>query len=144
MEEQKQVAQREARLAWRRQYYAANKEKWREDHQKNRDARLAQRRAKYADNPSVKRAADLAKKFGLTLDEYNRMLEAQGGSCAICRGPERMIDPRTGRARNFAVDHCHETGRVRGLLCSHCNRSLGLLGDSLDRLRAAAAYLERS
>lgn len=42
----------------------------------------------------------------------------------------------------LAIDHDHETGEVRGLLCSVCNISIGLLGDDLGRIEAAALYLE--
>lgn len=42
----------------------------------------------------------------------------------------------------LAIDHDHETGEVRGLLCSACNTSIGLLGDDLGRIEAAALYLE--
>ena len=74
------------------------------------------------------------KKFGLTADHHYALQEAQGGVCAICRGVGR---------RRLCVDHDHNTGRVRGLLCDSCNRGLGLLKDSAELLRVAAAYLER-
>jgi hypothetical protein len=90
-------------------------------------------------------AARLAKKdkhlrhqYGITLAEYNDMLAAQGGGCAIC-GAERSVDGRT-----LAVDHCHATGRVRGLLCARCNYALGLIDDRPELLRRAAVYLEAS
>jgi hypothetical protein len=43
----------------------------------------------------------------------------------------------------LAVDHCHRSGRVRGLLCASCNTALGLLADDVNRIMAAAIYLER-
>jgi hypothetical protein len=81
----------------------------------------------------------LIKKYGLTLEEYDAKLEAQGGACAICGSTE----PRGRWNRHFAVDHCHETGEPRGLLCGGCNVMLGNAGDSPARLRVAAEYLER-
>lgn len=48
--------------------------------------------------------------------EYERMLEAQGGGCAICGSP--------GKTRRLHVDHDHRTGRIRGLLCHVHNRRL--------------------
>lgn len=54
--------------------------------------------------------------YGITIEDYDRMLEEQGGLCAICRNP-----PITYR---LAVDHDHDTGAVRGLLCPPCNRAL--------------------
>jgi hypothetical protein len=80
----------------------------------------------------------LRKKFGITPEEYDGMLETQGGSCAICG----TTDPKPNKC--FSVDHDHETGEVRGLLCLSCNTSMGLVGDDPDLLRKAIAYLERA
>ena len=74
--------------------------------------------------------------YGITIEQYGEMLEAQGGVCAICREP-------CPSGKNLAVDHCHETGAVRGLLCARCNSGIGQFLDSPDRLRAAIGYLER-
>lgn len=62
----------------------------------------------------------LKRKYGITLAEYDQMLEEQHGVCAICGG----ADPS---GRRLAVDHDHETGKVRGLLCTSCNTRLGFL-----------------
>jgi hypothetical protein len=78
--------------------------------------------------------AHLLRKFGITLDDYNAMLQRQGGVCAICHRPP------TGQ--RLAVDHSHSTGNNRGLLCFDCNVALGKFEDNPDRLRAAAMYLE--
>jgi hypothetical protein len=51
--------------------------------------------------------------------EYDQILAAQGGVCAICGNI-----CRTGRA--LAVDHDHQNGVVRALLCLTCNRNLGI------------------
>lgn len=57
--------------------------------------------------------------YGITEAEYDVMLNAQGGGCAICRKPCRS-------GRQLAVDHDHRSGRVRALLCVVCNQSLGV------------------
>ena len=75
----------------------------------------------------------LKKSFGLTLDDYEKMLALQKGVCAICGQRDEHF--------SLAVDHCHVTGRIRGLLCSQCNRGLGLFRDSIESLRAAINYL---
>ena len=69
--------------------------------------------------------------FGITIEQYDKMLAAQDGVCAICAG-------ECGSGRRLAVDHDHGTGRVRALLCVRCNRQLGLFEAFRDR---ATAYL---
>ena len=75
-------------------------------------------------------------RYGITVDDYDRMLAEQGGSCAICR----TTKPGT-KAKVWSVDHCHESNVVRGLLCNRCNLGLGYFKDSTERLRRAADYL---
>lgn len=86
------------------------------------------------------RERNLRKAFGIGLEEYDQMLEAQGGVCAICSQEETTV--RQGRLQSLSVDHCHDTGKIRGLLCNSCNRALGKFKDSIEHLLAAAAYLE--
>jgi hypothetical protein len=64
----------------------------------------------------TKRKPTRAKQLGVTTAQYEAMLAAQGGGCAICGNP-----PKT---RRLDVDHDHRTGKVRGLLCHRCNRAL--------------------
>lgn len=85
----------------------------------------------------------LHEKYGLTQADVDAMLASQGGGCAICGLAEKKADSRSGKTVEICVDHNHETGKVRGLLCDQCNRGIGLLGDSVETLRAALAYLER-
>jgi hypothetical protein len=75
----------------------------------------------------------LAAKFRLDQDEYDRLLAAQGGRCAICH----HVQP----SGYLAVDHDLASGRIRGLLCTSCKNGLGGFLDSPERLRAAVAYL---
>ena len=75
-------------------------------------------------------------KYGLLAADYDALLAAQGGVCAICGGTEGDK-----RRKNLAVDHCHASNRVRGLLCNNCNRALGLLQDDPELLKKAEDYL---
>lgn len=75
--------------------------------------------------------------YGVSLEQYEAMMAAQGGVCAICGTSDWP-----GKDNRPHVDHCHETGKVRGILCGPCNNGLGNFGDDPARLRAAAAYLE--
>lgn len=81
--------------------------------------------------------------YGIDAARYQEMLHEQGGVCAICRQPERAPDKASGKIRDLAIDHDHETGAIRALLCSNCNRGLGLFNDSEELLGAAVAYLQR-
>lgn len=65
--------------------------------------------------------------------QYQVMLTAQGGVCAICDEPP-VLKP-------LVVDHDHATGEIRGLLCTQCNWGLGHFKDSGPRLMAAMVYL---
>lgn len=107
--------------------------------------RTMQRRDK---NPDRDLDAHLRRTFGITLDQYNEMVEAQNGVCAICGEPPTIVmgvkSRRQGRAvrPRLVVDHCHETGKIRGLLCTPCNRGIGFLNDDPKRVLAALEYLE--
>ena len=81
-----------------------------------------------------KRKRRLKVNFGLTLEQYDQMYEAQGGVCAACGG----INPDDKR---LAVDHNHKTGKVRGLLCSNCNLAIGNLKESPELFIKVLHYL---
>jgi len=89
-----------------------------------------------------KRKHELSKKFNLTVEEYEKMLEAQEGKCAICGEKETMT--RNGKEPRLSVDHDHKTGKVRGLLCNSCNNGLGRFKDDTDLIKKAIAYLTKS
>lgn len=82
----------------------------------------------------------LKKRFDLTEKEYELMLEAQNGVCAICKEEEKIIDGQSKKKKPLSVDHCHNTGRIRGLLCTACNTGIGLLRHEPYILKAAAEY----
>jgi coenzyme F420-reducing hydrogenase beta subunit len=72
----------------------------------------------------------LKSKYGIDIKQYQTMLNAQSGSCALCE-----------KSDDLCVDHCHETGKVRGLLCRQCNSAIGKLGDNAAGLQRALSYL---
>ncbi len=82
------------------------------------------------------------RKYGITNDEYDRLVADQNGCCAICgRVPEVIrANTRTGRTWTaLQVDHDHATGVVRGLLCIACNTTIGRIEGA--SLHAFANYL---
>lgn len=80
------------------------------------------------------RRHSLKSNYGITEEAYDRLLEWQDGSCAICK--------RKSNAR-LHVDHDHATGEVRGLLCSKCNMALGGFQDNQRYLFSAFLYVAR-
>jgi hypothetical protein len=89
------------------------------------------------------RAPYLRRTYGITVEQYDAMHEAQRGLCAICGRPERSLGGVKGKTPSpLAIDHDHCTGKIRGLLCSFCNRALGCFGDDPALVRAAADYLD--
>lgn len=84
----------------------------------------------------VVRAKDMFYKYKITIEEYDEIVMKQGRACAICR----YIPSGVSRDR-LTVDHEHGTDRIRGLLCLKCNAGLGMLGDDLESLEKAVAYL---
>ena len=81
------------------------------------------------------RNAHLKTKFGITVETYNKMFEAQGGCCRICAKHQTEVK------RTFAVDHDHKTGKVRALLCNPCNIALGLLREDTSAMKSMIAYV---
>lgn len=76
--------------------------------------------------------------YGISREDYERILAHQGGRCYIC---QRQV-----RSKRLAVDHDHRTGEVRGLLCADsergCNHAiLGNIRD-IEMARRIVAYLE--
>lgn len=111
--------------AHKRAYYEANKEKIR-----------ARRLAYYGGNKEMfalhQRKSALKLKYNMTLADFDELAAKQSWLCLICnKGSEKLV-----------VDHDHVTGHIRGLLCNTCNMAIGMLGDSPDRLRQAAMYIE--
>ena len=124
-------------LAQRRARYdskaaVARVQRWRESNREH-DARYQRQ---YASRPERKRAMrDLyyRRTFGISADDFDARLEAQGGGCAIC-------GERPARVASLHLDHCHATGAVRGILCLSCNQGLGKFRDDPELLDAAARY----
>lgn len=133
---------------YRRERYIADPEKQREKSRRWRaenPEKYRELRANWAREKQP--TAYLARWFGITIEDYDRMLVAQGGACA-----NPGCDAVPPDDRRFHVDHDHACcpGRaccgkcIRGLLCSPCNQALGNARDDAARLRGLADYLDRS
>ena len=73
--------------------------------------------------------------YGLTVEQYEKMLDEQNRLCAICfsHTPNSKLD--------WCVDHDHQSGKVRGILCHPCNTLLGAARDNQTILASAMNYL---
>jgi hypothetical protein len=88
-----------------------------------------------------KRKHDLQYRYKLSVEDYDRMFEEQGGRCDICNKPPN--------GTRLSVDHDHACCEVRscgecvrGLLCIGCNRGLYFIEKHSWRIRALA-YLDK-
>lgn len=85
----------------------------------------------------------VVKTYELLPGEYQLMLKAQNGKCAICPAPLKYTK------RRYAVDHDHAVEKIlgirwsiRGLLCKRHNNLLRDVRDSIETLQAAIDYLK--
>jgi hypothetical protein len=102
----------------------------------NKDKVNSSRRASRKRNPEKTRNNRLKHKYGITLEEYNKMFDEQNGCCFICKVSQEQLP------YNLCVDHRHRDGLVRKLLCKECNSVAGLMKENTERLRMLASYLE--
>lgn len=86
-------------------------------------------------NPRLGLKNILKRKYGMSLEQWDQLMEEQNGKCYICHREPNEKETR------LAVDHCHKTGQVRKLLCNSCNSALGFAGDSISRLEMLIGYL---
>ena len=80
------------------------------------------------------------KRKNLSEQQLNEMIQRQDNRCAICRKVE-VGRHQSGKLRDLAVDHCHETTKTRGLLCTRCNTGIGLFNENWLVLENAIEYL---
>lgn len=102
-------------------------------------ARNSERRRLYVQR---KRDEGVHTETHLTRAEFDAMVAAQGGVCAICHEPETKLSAK-GRVRRLSIDHDHRTGRVRALLCARCNSVVGYMNDDPRLGDKVVAYMRQ-
>jgi hypothetical protein len=106
-----------------KKHYQNNKDKFKEYNKKY-----------YQENPEIYRNINFKLRYGITLDDYNKILEKQHGVCIICgNAPDND--------KFLSIDHDHVTGKIRGLLCDRHNKMLGFAQDNIEILQRAIDYL---
>ena len=88
-------------------------------------------------HPRDHKNANLLRRYGITVEDRDKMLAAQGGCCAACGTPVNTS------SKEWSVDHDHATHMVRGILCHHCNVALGMVYDDIEILKFLIEYLEK-
>ena len=119
------------------------------NHGDNRPRKTARRRGVRAeDDPAVRARRRRKHKFvrlGITEEQFNALLEAQGYACGICREPfedyqricadhDHSCCPAQPRATAKTCGEC-----LRGLLCVRCNTHLGWMERYGDMAKAYLA-----
>jgi hypothetical protein len=113
------------------------KERWKRNRarpgwkEKNRAGVQARRAAFILGEPRWVLQRHIRTRFGMELEDYDRLIISQSGRCAICEEPLKWP----------VVDHCHTTDAVRGLLCVACNAGLGQFYDNVKYLQGAIRYI---
>lgn len=122
---------KEQRKQYKHDYFQLNKEKIYERVHAHQKKQREEDYQKYGmDRYHIK------SKYGLSIEEYQKLLSKQNNLCAIC-GCE-ILD----KQNRPHVDHNHITNKVRGILCHNCNVGIGHLKDSVVLLKNAIKYLE--
>lgn len=89
--------------------------------------------------PEARRAFHMKQRFGLTMEEYAKMLHSQNYVCGICFKKQVAGKNLNG---TLAVDHDHKTGKIRGLLCQKCNTALGMFNDEIELFNNAIKWIQ--
>jgi len=112
-----------------------------ERRRRGREWQAEYQRRRRAGDPFHSLREGLKKSHGISLEDFERLMDSQGGVCAICGRPEHRRSTNAARAFRLAVDHDHAAAEIRGLLCSMCNHAIGYLDDSPELLARAINYL---
>lgn len=79
----------------------------------------------------------IKRRYGINYQDYLNILKNQGDCCAICKLPKEQYH------KNFAIDHCHNSGDVRGILCNNCNVGIACFNDNPNILLKAIDYIAK-
>jgi hypothetical protein len=84
------------------------------------------------------------RKYGITLEERDSLLDNQDNLCAICYSTINFEINSRNIGNSAVIDHCHGKGHIRGVLCGSCNTGLGSFKDNKETLLAAISYLAKN
>jgi hypothetical protein len=146
---------KEKKLQYSKEYRKNNPEKIKatnkDQYEKHGEKYLERKKEKYKSDPAIRskrieayrkyrlthldqiESARRKKKYGLTDDDYARLVKDAGTNCPICKQSFGENKP--------VIDHSHKTNIVRGIICHKCNLALGLFNDNINILLNAINYL---
>jgi hypothetical protein len=122
---------KDKRVLYDKEFYQDNKEKLLAASKVYRENHKEELKKYRKDNKDKWRKRHLKEKYGLELEDYQKMYKEQKGKCKICDNHYETL----------CVDHNHKTGEIRKLLCKSCNTGIGLLQDSPTITERATEYL---
>lgn len=133
-------AAREYNREWRKRNPCKQSEanrRWRQSHRAWYLARQKEyRKRMLAKDKNWDKRKAINASYGITLEKYYSMVEAQNHRCALCNRSCKS-------GRQLSIDHNHKTGKIRELLCGNCNVGLGNFQDDPEILQKAVAYLQK-
>ena len=131
----------EHRKQYQKDYYLKNKErllKYRKNFYEENKEIAIERSKTWAENNKRQRKHNVLKStHGITIDDFEKMLEDQDYKCSCCSTEHSSLN------KGLFVDHCHTSGKVRGLLCPSCNSALGYAKDNIETLANMIKYLQK-
>ena len=128
------------RKAYMKEYHA----KWYQQNKEKRNAQILEYKKTKPEGwqKAIGQKAHFKKRYNITPQEYEAMLEAQNYKCAICN-KNAEDNKRGNKIQSLNIDHGHKTKQVRGLLCHQCNSGLGHFKDNTEFLLKAVDYLHK-
>lgn len=110
--------------------YKLNSRIWR---QENPERYKELTRNRYKETPEANRGYRLKYEYGISIEDYNTLLQKQEFLCAVCKLEKKPL----------IVEHCHKTGKIRGLACHKCNIAIGFL-EQKGMVKNITNYLQKS
>lgn len=104
--------------AYHKEYYLKNQDKW-----------------PWIKDKTLAKSRKLKFNYGITLEQYEVIVEIQNGKCAICKTLPAN--------KRLSVDHNHVTGKVRGLLCLKCNSAVAFAKEDVSILEEMISYIKK-
>lgn len=81
------------------------------------------------------RVRSLNRNYGLSVEDYLRLIEAANGRCPLCQN----------RVHTWNVDHNHQTRKVVGVVCAACNVGpLAYTYHNVEFVKRLLAFLEET